>query len=63
MSLEFEIKEKLLASYPSGSHSLELFIQGNIETRGYVILNYPDVTGFIYLHDDIFTKLFVKKKW
>ena len=62
MSLEFEEKGLELATYPKGSHPLDLFLQGDIETRGDVILTHPDVIGFVYLNEDIITKTYLPKK-
>ena len=62
MSLEFEEKGLELATYPKGSHPLDLFLQGDIETRGDVILTHPDVIGFVYLNKDIITKAYLLKK-
>ena len=41
MSLEFEEKGLELATYPKGSHPLDLFLQGDIETRGGCDFNSP----------------------
>ena len=62
MTLEFEEKELELATYSEGNHPLYLFLKGDDETRGGVILNHPDVIGSVYLNEDIITKAFLPKK-
>ena len=62
MTLEFEERDLKLAAYSKGDHPLDLFLKGDVETRGDVILNHPDVIGFVYLNDDIITKAFLPKK-
>ena len=63
MPLEFDTEEVELATYPDGEHPLEYFAHGDAGTRREVILNHPDVIGFIYLNDDVITKSFLPKKW
>ena len=41
-----------IGKYPSGQNPIEPFLNADIETRSEVILNYPDVTGFVYIHED-----------
>ena len=62
MTLEFDSEENEVATYRVGENPLELFIEGDTEMRGEVILNHPDMIGFIYLNDDIITKAFLPKK-
>ena len=62
MILEFDSKVNELASYRDGEKSLELFIYGDTKMRDEIILNYPDVIGYIYLNDDVITKEFLPKK-
>ena len=63
MTLEFESEDKEEATYSFGENPLELFIEGDTEMRGEILLNHPDVTWFIYLNDDVITKAFLPKKW
>ena len=51
-----------LATYQKGNHPLDLFLKDNSEKRGDVILNRPDVIGFVYLTEDILTKALCLKK-
>ena len=62
MTLEFESEDKEEATYNVGENPLDLFIEGDTEMRGEILLNHPDVTGFIYLNDDVITKAFLPKK-
>ena len=62
MLLEFDTEEVELPTYPDGEHPLEIFMHGDAETRSDVILNHPDVLGFVYLNDDVITKAFLPKK-
>ena len=62
MTLQFEELGLPKVSYADDTHPLYLFLEGNIETRSNVLLNHPDVTGFIYLNDDILTKAFLPKR-
>ena len=62
MTLEFESDDKEEPTYRVGENPLELFIEGDTEMRGEIILNHPDVIGFIYLNDDVITKAFLPKK-
>ena len=62
MSLEFEEKGLPKASYTNDLHPLYMFLNGDLDTRAEIILNHPDVIGFVYLHDDNITKAFLPKK-
>ena len=62
MALEFDNEEAEAATYQDGENPLELFIKGDTEMRGEIILNHPDVIGSVYLNDDIITKAFLPKK-
>ena len=62
MSLKFEEKGLPKASYSNDLHPLYLFLNGDLDTRGEIILNHPDVIGFVYLHDDSITKAYLPKK-
>ena len=61
--MRFETEDKEEATYSVGENPLELFIEGDTEMRGEILLNHPDVTGFIYLNDDVITKAFLPEKW
>ena len=62
MTLQFEELGLPKVSYSEDNDPLYLFLEGNIEMRSNVLLNHPDVTGFIYLNDDIVTKAFLPKR-
>ena len=51
-----------IAKYLSGQNPINLFLNANIETRSKVLLNHPDVTGFVYIHDNEITKAFFPTK-
>ena len=59
---DFEEKDQKLVNFPEGLHPVELYYKGDMETRGDVLLNHPEVTGFIYLHEDVITKAYFPKK-
>ena len=63
MVLEFDNEEVEATVYEKGENPLELFIEGDIEMRSEIILNHPDVIGYIYLNDNVITKVFLTKKW
>ena len=62
MSLEFEEKGLIKAIYLDEDHPLYMYLEGDSETRGDIILNHPDVTGFVYLHDDTIVKAYLPKR-
>ena len=62
MSLQFEDKTLDKPDYQDEFHPLNIFLQGNVQTRSDVILSHPDVTGFIYHHDRFIRKAFLPKK-
>ena len=62
MSLQFQGKVTNRPEFQDDSHPLYIFFQGNVQDRSDVILNHPDVTGFIYLHDGVVRKAFLPKK-
>ena len=62
MLLEFDDKDQTPESYPDDQNPINIYIQGNAETRSDVILNHPDVIGFVYLNENIVTKAFLPKK-
>ena len=51
-----------IEKYPPGLNPIDLFLDADIETRSEVLLNHPDVTGFVYIHDDEITKAFFPTK-
>ena len=53
----FESKDKRVV-FASGEHPLELYFQGNYDTRANVIFNHPEVEGFAYVYEDTLTKDF-----
>ena len=62
MSLQFEDKNLDKPDYQDDFHPLNIFLQGNVQTRSDVILSHPDVTGFIYLYDRFIRKAFYQKR-
>ena len=62
MSLEFEEIGLPKASYTNDLHPLYMFLNRDLDTRAEIILNHPDVIGFVYLHNDNITKAFFTKK-
>ena len=62
MTLLFEDKDLATPQYDDDSHPLFLYLHGTVQLRSDIILNHPDVTGFVYLHDDVITKAFLPKK-
>ena len=62
MPLQFEELGLPKTSYLDDIHPMYLFLQGNVKTRSNVLLNHPDVIGFIYLNDDVLTKAFLPKR-
>ena len=62
MSLQFQGRVTNCPEFQDDSHPLYIFFQGNVQDRSDVILNHPDVTGFIYLHDGVARKAFLPKK-
>ena len=49
-------------SYEDGLHPTEIYLRGTLEQRSDIILNHPDVCGFLYIHDEIITKASFPKK-
>ena len=62
MTLLFEDKDLTTPQYDDDSHLLFLYLQGMVQIRSDIILNHPDVTGFVYLNEDVITKAFLPKK-
>ena len=62
MTLEFEVKGLPKKNYKDDLHPLYLYLKGDVEVRSEVILNHPDVIGFIYLNENVITKAFFTKK-
>ena len=54
----FESKDKRVV-FASGEHPLELYFQGDYDTRANVIFNHPEVEGFAYVYEDTLTKAFL----
>ena len=48
--------------YEEGLHPAEIFLRGTLEQRSDIILNHPDVCGFLYIHDEIISKAYFPKK-
>ena len=62
MTLQFEEKGLTKTKYTEDEHPLYMFLNGDSETRGDIILTHPDVIGFVYLHDDSIVKAFLPKR-
>ena len=62
MTLLFEDKDLATPQYDNDSHLLFFYLHGTVQLRSDIILNHPDVTGFVYLYDDVITKAFLPKK-
>ena len=62
MTLQFEEKGLTKTKYTEDEHPLCMFLNGDSETRGDIILTHPDVIGFVYLHDDSIVKAFLPKR-
>ena len=54
----FESKDKRVV-FASGEHPLELYFQGDYDTRANVIFNHPEVEGFAHFYGDPLTNAFV----
>ena len=61
MKLSFEEMGATPASY-TDDHPLYLFLNGTVSMRSNVILDHPDVIGFVYINDGTLTKAFLPKK-
>ena len=59
---EFYNKTEEEIKYPEGTSPAELYVEGDLEIRTDVILNHPDVIGFIFLYEDVVTKAFLPTK-
>ena len=60
--VEFYNKTEEEIKYPEGTSPAELYVEGNLEIRTDVILNHPDVIGFVFLYEDVVTKAFLPTK-
>ena len=63
MDLKFDTHEEKPFSYSDNDNPLAIFLKGDIETQVEVILNHPDVIGFVYLNDNIITRAYLPKKF
>ena len=61
-AVEFYDKTDEVIMYSEGFSPAEIFLEGDIETRTDVLLNHPDVIGFIFLYEDVVTKAFLPTK-
>ena len=57
-TLCFEEKDPVKEDYNNDVHPLYLYLSGNKEMRTDVILNHPDVIGYMYLYKDNVWKAF-----
>ena len=55
----FESPELVPESYQEGYHPLELFLKSDTSGRSDLVLNHPDILGFIYLQGNIVMKAFM----
>ena len=60
--MEIVATKEASQEYKNGLNPLELYLKGPIEERSDIILNHPDVRGYIYVHDRIVTKAMLPKK-
>lgn len=56
----FESKE-VVDFFVSGDHLGDLSFQGDCDTRGNIIFNYPEVKGFTYLYNGCKLKYFFQR--
>ena len=61
-AVKFYDKTDEVIMYSEGFGPAEIFLEGDIETRTDVLLNHPDVIGFIFLYEDVVTKAFLPTK-
>ena len=54
----FELKDKKVV-FASGEYPLELYFQGDCDTKTNVIFNRPEVESFAYIYEDTLTKAFL----
>ena len=62
MVLQFEKSDISPKEFPDDSHPMILYLSGDPEMREEILLNHPEVLGFVYLHEDSITKAFLLKK-
>ena len=60
--MTFEEEEIDPVTFNKEIHPLKLYISGDIEIRGDIILNHPEIHGYIYLHKEIVSKLYLPTK-
>ena len=46
--VDFYDKSDEVIKYPEGASPAEIYVEGDLETRTDVILNHPDVIGFVF---------------
>ena len=59
---EFFDESQKQKPYKKGIHPVELFLNGNLDARSDVLLTHPDVIGFLFVHEDIITEVYLPKK-
>ena len=62
MTLKFEEKGLPKASYANDLHHLYIYLNGDLDTRGKIIVNHPDAIGFVYLQNNIITEAYLPEK-
>ena len=58
----FESPELVREEYPQDFHPLELYLESDTSKRSELILNHPDIIGFIYKHGNNLLKAFLCTK-
>ena len=61
-TLGFEQKDLVREEYNDDVHPLYLYLLGDKEMRSDVLLNHPDVIGYVYLYEDNVRKAFLVNK-
>ena len=61
MSLEHKEKGLSKATYSDKDHLFYMYLEGDTEPRGDIILTHPDIISFVYCHDDTVVKSYLPK--
>ena len=54
----FDTPDLTPETFQDGYHPLELFLKGDTESRSELLLNHPEIVGFIYRQNDDLMKAF-----
>ena len=49
-------------NFLKNQNPIKLFVEEHTDTRSEVLLNHPEVLGFVYIHQDVITKAFFPRK-